>query len=161
MEVINKVGGFTISLINDTSIAVKKAKANHQHTNFNSDLILIDNLGKAIKLGTSDTFDGETEVMTYGDYYKQSYTFDFYGSNAFINASNFIALLRTQSSFDLQRARGLTFYRPAAIEDLQHLVGTTYNNRYQIEIQVGYWINTELDTLRIDTAETSLTYVEE
>ena len=153
MEVINKVGSFVISLINDSSVVVKKARSNHTKTNFNSNLVLVDNLGKAIKLGGSDTFNGIFESMSYSDYYKQTFTVDFYGSTAFDLCTNFIALLRSQRSYDLQSQLGLTFYHPDGITDLKQLNGTTYNNRLQIDFVVGYWISADIDTLRIDTVE--------
>ena len=161
MEAINRVGEFTISLIDNPLIPVKKARANHQNTDFTKDLILVDSLGNAQKIGTSDTFNGIGEVMTYGDFYTQIYTFDFYGSNAFSLATNFIALLRSQRAYNLQQSSGLTFYRPSSITDLKQLVGTTYNNRYQIEVKVGFSTNVNINTLRIDTAEWVLRFVEE
>lgn len=151
MEVINKVGLLTIALIDDASIKVKKARSNHKNTDFTKDLILIDNLGAAQKVGTSDSFDGINEIGYYSDYYKQVFTFDFYGSNAFDLANNFIALMRSQAGYDLQQSSALSFYRHSQISDLKQLVGTTYNNRYQIEFSVRYSINVEIPTLRIDT----------
>ena len=151
MEGINKVGNFTISLINDSTIKVKKARSNHVNTDFTKDLILIDNLGAAQLVGVSDDFDGLNEVTSYATFYKQTFTYDFYGTNAHDLALKFIALLRSQKSYDLQQTSGLTFYRPTTLNDLKQLVGTTNNNRFQLEITVRYSHVTELATLRIDS----------
>lgn len=161
MEAINRVGLFLLSLIDDATIPIKKARNNHQNTDFTKPLILVDNLGNAQKIGTSDTFDGVNEVMTYGDYYKQTFTLDFYGDNAYDLAVKVIALLRSQASYNLQQTTGLTFYRPTGIANLRQLTGTTYFNRYQIEVNVNYWDNFDIDTLRIDTLNWELSFVEE
>lgn len=161
MEVINRVGSFAISLLNDANVKIKKARANHTNTDFTKDLILIDNLGDALKVGASDTFDGSNEVMTYGDYYKQTFTFDFYGNNAYDLASKMNALLRSQRAYDLQQSSGLTFYRVSRLTNLRQLTGSEYVNRYQFEVQIGYWDNIEIDTLRIDTLNYDLQFIEQ
>lgn len=161
MEAINRVGQFAISLLDDNTIKIKKARSNHKNTDFTKPLILIDNLGNAQRQGSSDDFDGDNEVMTYADYYKQTFTFDFYGTGAYDLATRFIALLRSQKSFDLQQTSNLTFYRTSTITNLKQLTGSTYFERYQIEVVVGYWDNVDIATLRIDEAQIDLTYVEQ
>lgn len=150
---IDRVGQFIVNLIDNSSIDVKKARDNHKNIDFTKDLILVDDLGMAIKKGTSDTYNGTTEIMSYSDYYIQMFTIDFYGNNASSIAKNFITLLRTQKSYDLQSSMGLSFSLPRGITDLKQLTGTTYQNRLQIEAQVGYWDNIDMSVLRIDTAE--------
>lgn len=161
MEAINRVGQFSIALLNDNTVKIKKTRANHKKTDFTKPLILIDNLGNAQRVGSSDNFNGTSEVMTYADYYKQTFTFDFYGSGAYDLATRFLALLRSQRSFDLQQTNNLTFYRASTIQNLKQLTGSTYFERYQIEVVVSYWDNVEIDTLRIDEAQIELTYIEE
>lgn len=161
MEAINRVGNFAIALINDSSVGVKKARANHKKTDFSKGLILVDNLGVALKYGTSDDFDYNNEIKSYNSFYKQVFTFDFYGDNAYELATRFIALLRTQRSYDLQTERGLKFYYPTNLVRLDDKIGETYFKRYQTEVEVLYSDNVELETLRIDTAQIELTFVEE
>lgn len=161
MEVINRVGLFTIALLNNPNISVKRARSNHKNTNFKAPLILVDNLASAQKIGSSDKYNGSSEVLSYGDYYKQVFTFDIYGTNAYTNAQLLSGLLRSQRSSELQRANGLTVYRPSSINNLKILVGTQYNERYQIEVMIGYWDSIDVGTLRIDTVEPNLTLIEQ
>lgn len=151
MEAINRVGNFAIALINDPTVKIKKARSNHKNTNFNNPLILIDNLGNAQKVASSSDFDGTNEVMTYADFYKQSFTFDFYGTDAYSLATRFIALLRSQRGYDLQQSNKLTFHNVSSITNLRQLTGSEYFNRCQIEVSVSYSDNVDIDTLRIDT----------
>ena len=76
-------------------------------------------------------------------------------------AKELISKLRSQRSYDLQRETGLTFYRPSNMENLRQLNGTIWKERYQVEILVGYYDNYEIDTLRIDTLNWELSFIEE
>lgn len=161
MEAITKVGTFTINLIDDASIKVKRARSNHENTDFTADLILIDNLGGAIRLGGNDNFDGDNESMNYSDVYSQTFTYDFYGNNAYDLATRFIALLKTQNSFNLQSENGLTFKSPSAITDVRQLTGTTYTPRYQIEVSITYWDSIDVATLRMDSLQLEIFKIEQ
>ena len=161
MEAIVKVGTFTTNLVNDTNIKVKRARSNHQKTDFTKDLILVDNLGGAIRQGGNDKFDGDNEVMSYNDGYIQAFTFDFYGNNAYLLATRFVALLKTQNSFNLQKELGLTFKSPSNITDVRQQTGVSYFDRYQIEINVNYWDGIDIDTLRMDELQLELFKIEQ
>lgn len=130
-------------------------RLNYNNIDFNNDLIVVDTLAINM-LGSSDAYDGDTEVIAYATKYKGVFTVNFYGDNADTNASDFINKCRSQSGYDSEVSNGITVYKPTTITDLRTQEGTQYFNRYEVELTVMYFISTDIDTLRIDTANVEI-----
>lgn len=152
---IEKFALFTKDLF-DNTIPTVLGRYNFNNNDFNDDLIVVDGLSPAIPISNIDKFDGINEIMQHGSFVRQLATVDFYGNNAFLNATKYMALLRSQKATELKEINNLTVYPANTITDLKELVGTQYFNRYQIEVNIRYMITTEIETLRIDTPNIDL-----
>ena len=130
-------------------------RENYKNTDFKKDLIVVDSLSPAVPISNMDTFNGIVELMNYDTYVRQLATVDFFGDNAETNANKFLALLRSQKATELKEVNKLNVFPANSITKLSELVGTTYYNRYQVEVNLKYTIEVGLKTLRIDTPDIS------
>ena len=102
------------------------------------------------------SYDGEAEELEHNILMRGDFTIDFHGEDARANAAKFQVLQNSQSSKDLQRSLGITVFHATAFRDLKLLEGSQYKPRYQIELKLLYNETEIVDTLRIDTAQTTL-----
>lgn len=119
-------------------------------------LVIVDFTGDATPVATGQKFDGDAETMTIQQRETIPATVDFYGDNAYEYSRRFRLLLRSQSGWDIQFRYGVTLFNVSAATNLKSLSGTQYSERYQLRLNVGYNVSETIDTLRIDTAVTSL-----
>lgn len=115
--------------------------------------IMVDRLGQAVPIGKTDTFDGDTEIKQYVQSMSGDFTLDFYGTDANLNAETFTNKQRTQLAHDFQRINDIRVHKVSAFRDIKVLEGLQYKNRIQVEFSVIYNVETNVDTLRIDTAQ--------
>lgn len=118
--------------------------------------IVIDELF-SIPAASSPSYDGETEKQELTTLMQGDFTIDFHGEDARSNAAKFQVLQRGQKSRELQRDLAITVYHASAFRDLKSLEGSQYKSRYQIELKLMYNETENVDTLRIDTAQTTMT----
>lgn len=116
--------------------------------------IVIDEL-VSIPDARQSSFDGDTEVQELTEVNKGDFTIDFHGDDARQNAINFKLLQRSQAGYELQRDLEISVFNASSMIDVKKLQGSQYGSRYQIEIKVQYNEVVAVDTLRIDTAQTS------
>lgn len=138
---------------NPSLIVIGRENANKVDSGKN--YIVIDELF-SIPEGRSNDFDGDTEEQTLSVLMKGDFTIDFHGEDARANAVKWVALHGSQKGYELQRDLELTVYHATSFRDLKLLEGSQYKNRYQIEIKLQYTITETIETLRIDTAQTTL-----
>jgi hypothetical protein len=106
--------------------------------------------------GILEEFDGDAEQQQFDVSMKGSFTINFFGTDARANAVKWLARHRSQLSRETQRDLSIRVYHATNLRNLKALEGSQFNNRYEIEIQVRYNETETINTLRIDTAETSL-----
>lgn len=102
------------------------------------------------------SYDGVAEELEHNIVMRGDFTIDFHGEDARANAAKFQVLQNSQTSKDLQRSLGITVFHATAFRDLKSLEGSQYKSRYQIELKLLYNETQIVDTLRIDTAQTTL-----
>lgn len=130
-------------------------RKNYKITDFTKDAIIIDSLSPAVPISNIDTFSGIDEIMNYDTYVRQLVTVDFFGNNAETNANKFLGLIRSQKATELKEVNNLNVFPATSITNLSELVGTTYFNRFQVEVNIKYMIKVEIETKRIDTPDVS------
>lgn len=108
--------------------------------------------------GSEISFDGDAEEETYSKQTKSSVTVNFYGTDAYANLNKFKLLQRSQKSYELQRDLGIAVFNISASNDLKFLGGSIYSNRYEIDLTIQYQETTDVETLRIDTAQTTFIF---
>lgn len=136
---------------------VQIGRNNFRRDDYNSLQIIVDNLGPAVRLNTSQKYDGDAEQMTYAQQYRAPCTVDFYGDDAYAEAQKLLLTMQSQAGFELQRRHGVTIYEAGSITDVKWLTGEQYSNRYQVSLNVQYTISADVSTLRIDEAQTDIT----
>jgi len=141
-------------LVHDPALIVI-GRENLKKTNSTKDYIIIDEL-VSIPTGSAQSFDGDTEEQEFSVQMKGSFTLNFFGTNARANAVKWQALHGSQKSYELQRDLGFAVYHSTSFRNLKNLEGSQFKERYEIEVSLLYNETTTIDTLRIDTAQTSL-----
>lgn len=156
-----QVADFTKALMNDTNLIIILGRENFENVDFTQDIILIDSLTPARNISVTDSYNGTDEIQTFTTYFNQLFTLDFYGDNAYNNANKFIALLRSEKANWYLKDYNLSMLNANSMIDLKDLLGTDYTNRYQIEVSVNYFVNVDIETLRIDSVNYAISLVEE
>ena len=156
-----QIADFTKALMNDEELIIILGRENFENVDFTQDIILIDSLTVAKNISSTDSYNGTDEIQTFTTYFNQLFTLDFYGNNAYTNANKFIALLRSEKANWYLKDYNLSMLNANSLIDLKDLLGTDYTNRYQVEVNVNYFVNVDIDTLRIDSVEWSIPLIEE
>lgn len=152
--ILRLLARYTKALLSiSTEAQIVQGRDGQDRHDYDSDLIVIDNLGPDQALATGQSFDGTAEVMTHTEIARRTVTLDFYGPNAHTRAAAFRLLVPTESSRRLQESLGLMVGHPTGITDVKALTGEQWQNRLQIGLSIGYSRSVEISTLRIDTAE--------
>lgn len=141
------------NLLQHSESLIQFGRVNFEREQFEQNYIVIDGLGPEVPLTRSQTYDANTEEMTYSARVSKPITIDFYGFNAYANAAKFSQMVKSQRCYDLQQTNGITLYGARAITDLKQLTGQQYGERYQIELTAHYSPAQIADILRIDSAE--------
>lgn len=135
---------------------VQIGRNNFRRDDYDALQIIIDNLGPAVRLNSSEKYDGDAEIMTYAQQWRAPCTVDFYGDEAYDQAQKFILTCQSQAGYELQLQHGVTIYEASQITDVKWLTGEQYSARYQVSLQVQYTISADVETLRIDEAQTDI-----
>ena len=76
---------------------------------FSSRQVTVDSTGAVRVLTTSSVFDGASESMEYTRQILVPCIINFYGDNAWTDATNFTILLNSQTAYELQRDNGIAY----------------------------------------------------
>jgi hypothetical protein len=148
---------FVRDLLDHDEQLIKQGNDNFEREDFTFDYIVVSEIS-AIPISIPKTFDADTEFMKYGALMSASMTIDFFGSEANTKKNHFILLANSQKGYELQRDMQLTVSNPSAVTNLKQLTGTQYSPRFQLALNIRYNETTDVKTLRIDTAETEITF---
>lgn len=127
-----------------------------ERESFDSEYIVIDMLGKFTQVGSLETYDSATEILSLGAVWSGIVTVDFFGDAAYSKATSFSLLSRSQTAYELKRALGIAIYHSTGPTDLKMLTGQQYGERQQIEMKIEVSSQASASTLRIDTAQTDI-----
>jgi len=116
--------------------------------------IVVDNLSPANQKSVTKTYDGQNEVMGIDTLWLGQFTLNFYGADAYTNASTFLVLNNTEEARTLQKTHQISVFRTSQITNLKRLAGTNYDSRYEITLNASY--NTTIPVNRLCFEELQL-----
>ena len=152
-EITKRVALVVRDLLSYDEQLIRVGRQNFTQKDFETDYIVVDDVGQSLQTASLETFDGDAESLSLGGIWRGPVTLDFYGSGTYNRAIQFSLLLRSQGARELKRTHGITIYHPTGPTDLKQLTGQQYGERLQIEMQVEISLDSSVDTLRIDTAQ--------
>lgn len=141
---------FTRDLLKHDEQLIKRGRVNEEQELSTIDYIAVDSLTSAMPITKRQSYDEVNEIVTYGLRFRQSFTLDFYGNNAYKNASEFAILINGHISQRLQKQYNITVGSASAIIDLKLLTGREYVNRYQVEVMLQYEKSVSQELYRIE-----------
>lgn len=156
MDVLVSTALFVRDLLDYDEQLIRIGRLNFEVEAFDDNYIAVDSISIAERLGSGQYFDETNEVMQYQEQWRLPVILSFYGDNASTNANNFRLYLQSQTSIELQKTLGIAVFKGSSLTNIKILSGQNYNNRLDLAINVEYSISANIDTLRIDTAETTL-----
>lgn len=116
--------------------------------------IFIDTIANRLNLGSNEIFDGTNENMTYATTYKQIFTIDFIGSNAETNVNDFLNLQNSERAYTSSKNESISVLIGNNINKIKDQKGKEYYNRYQVEVMVYFYEQTQISQDRFDEAQT-------
>lgn len=149
---ITKVCDYIKDLMPFDASKIVIGRTNFNVEDFSDDFIIVDILN-IVPSARNKTYNGTTEMMSYSTTSKTNVTLDFFGANALDNAMKFINIQSSQKALELQNSLQIGLFHSKNLKNLMEKVGTTYFNRYQIELVVISTSTTDIETLRIDTIQ--------
>ncbi|MBL1319590.1 MAG: hypothetical protein JKY80_02150 [Mariprofundaceae bacterium] len=132
---------------------IRVGRQNFERVQFETDYIVVDNLGAMQRIASGQTFDDVAENMVYDALLSGRVTVDFYGSNAYATATTLGLLMNSQAALELKDLYAITLYQSAGLTDVKALTGQQYGERVQIEFTATISVKEVVNTLRIDTAQ--------
>lgn len=156
MDVLTSTALFVRDLLSYDEELIRIGRLNFTIDGFEDSYIGVDSISPAIRLGGGQYFDETSEVMEYQEQWRIPVILSFYGTDAHTNANTLRLYLQSQASIELQQTLGIAVFKGSSLTDIKILTGQNYNNRLDLTINVEYSISANIDTLRIDTAETTL-----
>lgn len=154
---ITKVCDYIKDLMPFSEDKIIIGRTNFNVDDFSDDIIIVDVLN-LVPTARNQTYNGTTEIMSYSTTSKINVTIDFFGANAFDNAIKFLNLQSSQKAIELQNSLLIGLFHSKNLKNLMEKVGTTYFNRYQLELVVISTSTTSISTLRIDTPVIDIVY---
>ena len=148
------LANYTENLLDHDPTLIIIGRENFDKQDSSADYIVIDEL-VSVPAGAAQSFDGDAEQQKFSVQMKGDFTINFFGDNARLNAAKWVTLHGNQESYELQRDLGLAIYHATSFRNLKALEGSQYKNRYEVEISLYFNEESTVDTLRIDTAQTT------
>ena len=149
MSILVTIADYITDLMSVDADKVLVGRENATQETFSNDYIVVDTLATTPN-SHSREYDWDNEVETRTTSLQGSFTIEFYGDNAEVNANKFVNIQSSQLGKDLQKQYNITLYRPSSINNLKQQAGNKYFNRFEIEIKIQYNQSFEIDTLRIE-----------
>ena len=154
MDILTAIANFVMATLSHDPAKIIVGRANYEMIDFSDDIIIIDNLITSV-VGQTDTYDRINENMSYGINTKSIITITFYGDDALTNASDFIALCKSEVANDTAFIQGFSYKYPSKMTNTGILTGTQRSEKYEVEMAIYYTHEKKIDTLSIETAELS------
>lgn len=150
--VLKKMGQFVRDLLVIDEQLIRIGRQNFIQADFETDYVVIDSLGPALRMAGLSTYDDVAEILSLGGIWRGPVTLDFYGSNTYTRAIEFSLKAQSQTALELKKAFGIAVFHASGPTDVKQLTGQQYGERMQIEMQVEISLEVDIATKRIDTA---------
>lgn len=152
MHPLTKLQLVILDLLNYDEQLIKRGEVNQIRVDDEANYIVVNSLSPAAAVTKDKSYDDVAEVLTIGAKYRMPVTVDFFGVDAYQNATKFQLMLRTDMAADMQNLHKMTIMAASSLADVKQLTGSQYVNRYQLTLNLLYNESVALDTLRIDEA---------
>lgn len=115
--------------------------------------IAIDTIGVGKRMNAAQKYDGDAEEMTHAQQWQQPCTVNFYGDDAYQEATKFMLISNGQRGLELQQSLGVAVYLTSGLTDVKRLTGEKFSSRFELMLNVQYTESAVEDVLRIDEAQ--------
>lgn len=150
---LKAVARFVRDLLDYDEQLIKFDRRNVQASDFSTSYIVVNGSIPQSVLARGQSFNGDTEVMTYSASVSHSIVLEFYGDDAYSNGEKFLMLSESQRANELRRTNNLTIMAVSNITDVGQLLGQSHGNRVHLSFNVQYAPTSNVQTLRIDTPQ--------
>lgn len=147
---IKQVARFVRDLLEYNEQLIKFDRRNTQKEDLDTNYIVVNSSSPQNSLSKGATYNSDNEIMTYSSSEQQSITLEFYGKDAYTNASLFSSLSKSQKAKELSSNLDFTIYNVSNTADVRQIMGYQYGNRVHIEFNIQYCPSTNVETLRVD-----------
>jgi len=151
---INKVCLYIRDLMEFDEKKIIKARTGYELNIFKDDIIFVDTLLSNM-ISKQDTWDPVLEKQKLATVAQSIFTLDFFGDNAYTNATRFINLQSSQLAREVMDTHDVSIYHGMNLRNLKNVGGKTIYERWQLEVSVVDIIKDEIELLRIDEAQIS------
>jgi hypothetical protein len=149
-----KIAKYVTDILLFDSSKVIISRENFVLNDFADNKIFIDTIANRQNLGSNEIFDDTNENMTYVTNYKQIFTIDFIGSNAETNVNDFLNLQNSERAYTSSKNESISVLIGNNINKIKDQKGNEYYNRYQVEVMVYFYEQTQISQDRFDEAQT-------
>jgi hypothetical protein len=149
-----KIAKYVTDVLLFDSSKVIISRENFVLNDFADNKIFIDTIANRQNLGSNEIFDGTNENMTYVTTYKQIFTIDFIGSGAETNVNDFVNLQNSERAYTSSKNESISVLIGNNINKIKDQKGNEYYNRYQVEVMVYFYEQTQISQDRFDEAQT-------
>jgi hypothetical protein len=149
-----KIAKYVTDVLLFDSSKVIISRENFVLNDFVDNKIFIDTIANRQNLGSNEIFDDTNENMTYVTTYKQIFTIDFIGSDAETNVNDFLNLQNSERAYTSSKNESISVLIGNNINKIKDQKGKEYYNRYQVEVMVYFYEQTQISQDRFDEAQT-------
>jgi hypothetical protein len=149
-----KIAKYVTDVLLFDSSKVIISRENFVLNDFADNKIFIDTIANRLNLGSNEIFDDTNENMTYVTTYKQIFTIDFIGSDAETNVNDFLNLQNSERAYTSSKNESISVLIGNNINKIKDQKGKEYYNRYQVEVMVYFYEQTQISQDRFDEAQT-------
>lgn len=152
--ILDRLANFATDVLSHPpeKVVIENSWTNYKQINWHDNIVLVGILGGNPQ-GTAEIYNPLTEVMEYATTYAGTATFTFYGDDSEDNAFNFIALCKHDRAITSAKENEIVYKLPKTITHIGKVMGSQNQQKYQVEVRVG-WTHIKVEPiLRIDTAQ--------
>lgn len=151
-EPVRKLALFIRDVLGYDEQLIRMGRLEYDRELLTAAYIGVDQLAPAVRLSSSQTFDGVSEEMTYSTRWRVPCVIEFFGEGAYQRAASFINLAQSQAAIDANKAHSVGVYIVPTLTDVKALTGSQYGERILLDVNVTYETADAVATLRIDEA---------
>ena len=153
-QIVLKTALLTRDLLEVNESTIKLGRSNMNVDDFTATQIVIDILGSVTIQTNSQKYDGTLESMNYNNTQNATVTLNFFGDGSYELANKFVLLCNSEKKYTLENLLKLRLGIPKSITDVKLLTGSQYSEQYEVELNITSVEDIEIETLRIDEAQT-------
>lgn len=156
-QIAKNVARYVRDLLDYDEQLIRFDRENTQQNDLVTNYIVVNTSSLQTVINHGESYDGDSEIMTYSSSEKRSIVLEFYGQGAYSNAESFSILNQSQKAREASRDLGLTIKNVSSVTDVKQLLGFQYGNRVHVEFIIQYCPSADVSVLRVDTVESTIT----